>query len=439
MKDNNLYYLFDSILKKNNEVNSSESDMSSSVASALTDKMLEYNLRLVLEKNLPVTKYEEQPNLIKEFKIYKIDLFNSKTRELIKSNLFLADANYYYLELENEYFFISNDDLSSLNYYDSKTKKSEKIIGFEETQQLPNNSTTLFLQNEDINKILEYKNDDGAFFNDIKLNLLSDKTLNFIGNINNIPKSYLDNYYVKGKLLSYGQYPYAICLGRDKESKPSTGIIHYPMQNYYIKLALRKGQFDGVYLSRNELELSIFKCEIIYNTFNKIPKDKFILFEFKNGNGGEDKLIIQAVNYQENAKVLLENKEFYHLIIIRSKKLKKALEKKKERIISKNLANFAILCLNNELEICGKKLKETQQVKVDAKKTGSKSSKKMESSSCSKSKSQSKETQENNNSLLSQIMNELREMKSQMSGMKSQMSGMENQMKKIQEVLQIKP
>ena len=61
MKDNNLHNLFDSILnKKNNElVNISEGDKSISVASELSDKKFEFNLRLVLEKNLPIVKYEK--------------------------------------------------------------------------------------------------------------------------------------------------------------------------------------------------------------------------------------------------------------------------------------------------------------------------------------------------------------------------------------------
>jgi len=65
-------------------------------------------------------------------------------------------------------------------------------------------------------KIIKYNNDDCVFFDNIRLNLLPDENLNFIGNINNIRKNYLDGYYVKVKLLSYEIY-----LGKDKESKPT--------------------------------------------------------------------------------------------------------------------------------------------------------------------------------------------------------------------------
>lgn len=420
MEENDLQKLFDSLLNKDNI---SESDINGSAASSLTDRKFENNLRLVLEKNLPVAKYIDKVNLIKEFELFKIELFNRKTRELIKSNAFLSGDAYYYLTLENEYFFISNDDLSSLNYYNSKTNVKAKIKGFEEKQQLSDNSTTFFLQNEDINRNIENssKNDNRAFFDDIKLNLVSRETINFIGKIDNIPKNYLDDYYVRAKLLSYGQTPYAICLGKEKESKPSTGIIHYPMENYYLKLTLRKGQFGGAYISENEFDLSTFNCEVIYNNFVKVPKDKFILFEFKNGNGGEDKILLQAVNYQENAKVLLDGAEFYHIIIIRSTKLKKALENQKDRINNKNLVNFAILCLNNKLEICGKDFKNIENAEVHSKRIGigKKGSKKFESSISDNSLIN--ETKEINNSLLLQIMSELREMKSEMKTMKSEM------------------
>ena len=123
--------------------------------------------------------------------------------------------------------------------------------------------------------------------------------------------------------------------------------------DYYIKLRHVEGRFDGAFVTKKEFDLSIFKCEIIYKTFYKIPINKKLLFEFKNGNGGEDRILSQAAQYQENSKFLLNGEEFFHIIVIRSKKLKKSLINKKEQIIKKNFVNFAILSLDDKYEICG--------------------------------------------------------------------------------------
>lgn len=254
MTDVNFDEFFDDLLGKNKE-QSIENDINTiSNSSTLTDKKFEYNIRNVLEKNLPIKKFDyKNMDLLKEFKIYKMELFNRETKELIKSNFFLADKQYYYLQLNKEYFFISNDDLTNLNYFDSETMKKESIKGFEETQQVSQDSTQFFLQKEN-----ESNSEDNreAFFDDIKLNLLSKETISFIGSNNNIPEHFFEDYFIRGKLLSHGKYPYAICLGKGKENKPSTGKIHYPMEKYYIKLTLRKGKFDGAYSSIKDFELS---------------------------------------------------------------------------------------------------------------------------------------------------------------------------------------
>ena len=364
---------FDSIIGKKKENDSTTgNDIENTITSELTDKKFENNLRAVLEKKIPITRLKYSNfDLIKEFKLYKIELFNKNNREIIKSKIFFSDEKYYYINLENEYFFISSDDLANLNYYDSISLKNEKIKGFEETQLLSNDSAKLFLEEDQKKKITDSNEKVyNPFFDDIKLNLISNKTISYIGNNNDIPNDLLAHYYVKGKLLSHGKSPHAICFGKDKDNKPSTGTIHYPMEKYYIKLTLRKGQFDGAYSCTTEFELSQFKCDIIYQTFNKIPKDSAILFEFKNGDGGENKIISQAVNYQENAIVILKGQVFYHIIIIRSKKLGIALKNKKEQIEKKKLNNFAILCLNNDLVICGEKFNE-KKVKKKYKKSES--------------------------------------------------------------------
>ena len=196
------------------------------------------------------------------------------------------------------------------------------------------------------------------------MNLLSEKTFNFIGKNNDIPKPVLENCYIKAKLLSKGNSPYAICFGKEKEAQPTTGKVHYPMMEYYSKFSIIKGQFDGAYSNSKKIELTSFSCKIIFSTFTEIPENKQILFEIKNGDIGESKVINQAIRYQENAKIILNNTDFYHIIIIRSKYLGESLAKKIIQIKEKNLNNFAILCLDSNLKIFNKDLLSKPASKV---------------------------------------------------------------------------
>ena len=93
------------------------------------------------------------------------------------------------------------------------------------------------------------------------------------------------------------------------------------MEKYYIKLKSQKGQIDASFISKKEFELKLLDCEIIYSNFENIKENAKILFEFKNGDSGENKVISQANNYQINAKALFKGEPFYHIIIIRSRKL----------------------------------------------------------------------------------------------------------------------
>ena len=73
-------------------------------------------------------------------------------------------------------------------------------------------------------------------------------------------------------------------MGNNKEYKPVHGKIHYPLGKYYIKLNSQKGQFDASFNSLEEIDLSIFGCEIIFQTFKKISgKSKILLYHSKNG------------------------------------------------------------------------------------------------------------------------------------------------------------
>lgn len=141
-----------------------------------------------------------------------------------------------------------------------------------------------------------------TFINDIRFNLISEKTISFIGKNDNIPKDILKDCYVKGRLISKGNTPYLLSFGRDLDIKEGQGKFHYKLKKYYIKLTSIKGQYDGAYKNSLDIKLSDFNCLTIYSNFQNIPKDKFILFEFKNGKGGEKKVIEQAKNYQKTAE-----------------------------------------------------------------------------------------------------------------------------------------
>ena len=100
------------------------------------------------------------------------------------------------------------------------------------------------------------------------------------------------------------------------------------MKNYYIKLSSIKGEFEGIYTSQKDFNLHDFHCRIIFSQFDIISENSIILFEFKNGKSGENKIIIQAINYQKNAKVIFKDQKFYHIIIIRAKELGDKLKEK---------------------------------------------------------------------------------------------------------------
>lgn len=197
-----------------------------------------------------------------------------------------------------------------------------------------------------------------TFINDIRFNLISEKTISFIGKNDNIPKDILKDCYVKGRLISKGNTPYLLSFGRDLDIKEGQGKFHYKLKKYYIKLTSIKGQYDGAYKNSLDIKLSDFNCLTIYSNFQNIPKDKFILFEFKNGKGGEKKVIEQAKNYQKTAEFFLKEKELYHIIILHKKELANAISQfiKKNDYIICNLKNFAILCMNDKNEICQKKI-----------------------------------------------------------------------------------
>lgn len=56
-----------------------------------------------------------------------------------------------------------------------------------------------------------------TFIDDIKFNLISDKTFNVYGKNNNISEDYFQGYCSKGKLLSKGNRPYILGFGEEKD------------------------------------------------------------------------------------------------------------------------------------------------------------------------------------------------------------------------------
>ena len=70
------------------------------------------------------------------------------------------------------------------------------------------------------------------------------------------------------------------------------------------------------------------------------------IFEFKNGKGGAKDVIEQAINYRKTAKFILENKIYFHIIIIAKKVLGNALKEIIENnIVKVQLKNLIILLL----------------------------------------------------------------------------------------------
>lgn len=273
---------------------------------------------------------------------------------MLKSKSFFQEE-FYYQELGEKAFIIRRDDLSKLYYYNSKTKNKSMIQGFEETQPISKETTNFYFteeEEEEKNKIMENepKESKESFFYDIKFNLLSNETTSFIGENNNIPDDFFKGYYVKGKLLLKGNNLFAVGFGKDKEYKIGEGTIHYPMNDYYIKLTTIKGEFDGIYTCTDTFKLDSLKCSIIFSQFDIIFENSKILFEMKNGSGGENKVIKQAINYQKNAKIIFKDKTVYHIIIVRSKELANAIHKKitNEFIKTYNFNNFALLCIEGK-------------------------------------------------------------------------------------------
>ena len=394
------------IFMEKKKENNSENTDSNEATSIFTDGQFEDSIRTKIEKTFNLSKIDDEKiNKNKEFRFYEMELFDSK-KKFIKFNDFDENAKFYYIQTGKEYFYIDKNDLSKLYYYDENDKKYLDIRGFEESLIYNNDNIKFYLiedkpQNEektsDSNKkkldvatkdIEEKQLSDSqeTFLDEIKLNLISDKTFSYYGKNNNISKDYFQGYCIKGKLLSKGTTPSLISFGKEKYSKSKEGKYHYILDNYYVKLTSIKGQYDGAYQNQDIINLTDFKSRIIVKNFESIPINQNILFEFKNGIGGEKKVIKQAKRYQNTAKFILKEQQFYHIIIVAKRSLGDAILNYigQNKSLIDNLNNFAIISLDDQYKIFGEELPISKPSLIDESKKGSKKAKSSRSSQSSK-------------------------------------------------------
>ena len=344
------------------------------------DKNFEDNLREVLQNDSRFIKHENSIlNSNKEFRFYKMELFSNDKKEIIRTKYFDENSPCFFINIgkvsananeilnedeknqdKEDYFIIDKDDLSTLYYQNSNGDIEDVVRGIEESNYTSGEATKFFITKDDEKNSTNPKE---IFTDIIKFNLLSSQTISLIGKNDKIPDNFLKDYYAKGRLFWKGEIPYMLSFIKDNECSGKEGKFHYPMKSYYVKLTSMKGQIDASFRSSSEIKLNDFKCDILYKKFETIPKDSTILFEFKNGKSGEKKVIAQASKYQINAKYILNEEEYYHIIIINTKELGSALKSYIDENINEvsSLNNFAILCLNNSNQILGKELKNKSQ------------------------------------------------------------------------------
>ena len=114
MDEKSIEFLFDSLISKHiQESFSKGSDVDKASSKVLDDKQFENKLRFLIENNLSVSKVEIN-NLKenKEFELFNMKLYNSKTKELIEEKTFEPKQNYYYIIKEKEYFFIPSGNFT---------------------------------------------------------------------------------------------------------------------------------------------------------------------------------------------------------------------------------------------------------------------------------------------------------------------------------------
>ena len=319
--------------------------------SNFSGNQLDSILRFIIEKKFKLIKIDDIEN--KELSFYQIELFDNK-KNLLDIDYFEENKKFYYIKKESEYFYIDKDDLTKLFYYDEKSKTNKIIICSEDDEfqkeEKKDDSPEEEMEKHDRMENQLLNESEEVFIDEIKLNLISDKTISFYGKNNNIPQKYLQGYKTKEKnnyLLSYGN---------DINIKSNKGKYHYIMDNYFIKFTSIKELYDNIYKnSEKEINLDDFKSKVIFKNFDFIPKNKIILFEFKNEIYEEKNLIQHVKRYQSLAKLVTKEKDIYHIIIL----TKCILENEILNYIDNNkslideLNKFAIICLDDQSEIYG--------------------------------------------------------------------------------------
>ena len=384
--------------KSNSISNSIEIESTTNNDVEENDQQFEHYLRKSLKENLSLEEIpKEKLKENQEFQACKMKLYNTKRKKLISTKPHYCDKKYYWINDGEKYFIIKKGDFSTLYYCDYKTKEYKIIRGIEESQQ--NDAKLILRKNENVpepkieqkdDKLIQPKNcdktdlvpkneekeesklikeedktadkkeptkedlEEDMFLHEIKLNLLSKNTVSVIGENNNIPTDIFERYYVEAILMTKrNDEPYALYLGKGKDNNPDNGNIHFIMDNYYVKFTVIKGQYDGAFINPTKINLESFGCKIVCNTFDEIKENSNVLFEFKNGKGGEKKVISQAKRYQESAKIIFGENSFYHIIIVREN-LGNILAKRMNKL--QKFKNFALLKLDNTQKIFGKPL-----------------------------------------------------------------------------------
>ena len=384
--------------KSNSISNSIEIESTTNNDVEENDQQFEHYLRKSLKENLSLEEIpKEKLKENQEFQACKMKLYNTKGKKLISTKPHYCDKKYYWINDGEKYFIIKKGDFSTLYYCDYKTKEYKIIRGIEESQQ--NDAKLILRKNENVpepkteqkdDKLIQPKNcdkndpvpkneekeesklikeedktadkkepkkedlEEDMFLHEIKLNLLSKNTVSVVGENNNIPPDIFERYYFEAILMTKGNdEPYALYLGKGKDNNPDNGNIHFIMDNYYVKFTVIKGQYDGAYINPKKINLKSFGCKIVCNTFDEIKENSNVLFEFKNGKGGEKKVISQAKRYQESAKIIFGENSFYHIIIVREN-LGDILAKRMNKL--QKFKNFALLKLDNTQKIFGKPL-----------------------------------------------------------------------------------
>ena len=173
MASKNLDNYFDDIISKLKlKSQSTESEITITTINTWKDLDFEKQLNNILIDRLSVSKLQlEDLYLNEEFGIYIMEMYDRKTKKLIKRETFKSSHNYYYLQKDYEDFFVPKKNLIYLYYYDSNTQTIKKILGSEESRET--DTTQFFLEKKEGNEIIE--NNEENSFSDIKFNLIKKK------------------------------------------------------------------------------------------------------------------------------------------------------------------------------------------------------------------------------------------------------------------------